>query len=43
MKLMTTALEWSYAADQKNVSPKHLEASTEQLTLRCDAIYVIDV
>ena len=38
----TTALEWSYLEAQKDVSPKHLEAAAEQLTLRRDVIYVID-
>jgi len=42
MKLITTALEWSYAEAQKDVSPKHLEAAAEQLTLRRDTIYLID-
>jgi hypothetical protein len=43
MKLVTTALEWSYAGGEKNINPKHLEAAAEQLTIRSDAIYVIDV
>ena len=42
MKLITTALEWSYAQGEKDVSPKHLEAAAEQLTLRRDVIYLID-
>jgi hypothetical protein len=42
MKLITTALEWSYAAAQKDVSPKHLEAAAEQLTLRRDVMYLVD-
>ena len=42
MKLVTTALEGSYAEAQKDVSPKHLEAAAEQLTLRRDAIHIID-
>jgi len=42
MKLVTTALEWSYAEAQRDVSPKHLEAAAELLTLRRDAIRVID-
>ncbi len=42
MKLITTALEWSYAQGEKAVSPKHLEAAAEQLTLRRDVVYLID-
>jgi hypothetical protein len=42
MKLITTALEWSYAEAQKDVNPKHLEAAAEQLTLRRDVIYLVD-
>ena len=42
MKLITTALEWSYAQAENDVSPKHLEAAAEQLTLRRDVIYLID-
>ncbi len=42
MKLITTALEWSYAQGEKDVSPKHLEAAAEQLTLRRDVVYLID-
>ena len=42
MKLVTTALEWSYAQGEKDVSPKHLEAVAEQLTLRRDMIHLID-
>jgi hypothetical protein len=43
VKLVTTALEWSYAVGEKDVSPKQLEAAAEQLTLRRDAIHVVDV
>jgi AAA domain len=43
MKLITTALEWSYVEEQKDISPTHLEAAAEQLTLRRDTVYVIDV
>src|SRR3989440_5269163 len=43
MKLITTALEWSYAQAEIDVSPKHLEAAAEQLTLRRDKIHVVDV
>src|SRR5207249_4583998 len=42
MKLVTTALEWSYVEAQKDVNPKHLEAAAEQLTLRRDVIYIVD-
>ena len=42
VKLITTALEWSYAQGEKDVSPKHLEAAAEQLTLRRDVMYLID-
>jgi len=42
MKLITTALEWSYIQGEKDVSPKHLEAAAEQLTLRRDVIFLID-
>ena len=42
MKLVTTALEWSYVEAQKDVTPKHLEAAAEQLTLRRDGIHIVD-
>jgi len=42
MKLVTTALEWSYAQGEKDVSPKMLEAAAESLTLHHDVIRVID-
>ena len=42
MKLVTTALELSYAQGEKDVSPKHLESAAEHLTLRRDVIHVID-
>ncbi len=42
MKLVTTALEWSYAQGEKDVSPNMLEAAAESLTLRRDVIRVID-
>ncbi len=42
MKLVTTALEWSYVEAEIDVTPKHLEAAAEQLTLRRDAIYSVD-
>ena len=42
MKLVTTALQWSYAKAQDDVSAKYLEAAAEQLTLQRDKIQVID-
>ena len=42
MKLVTTALEWSYAQGEKDVSPKMLEAAAELLTFRRDTLRVID-
>ena len=42
MKLVTTALQWSYAKAEEDVSPEYLEAAAEQLTLRRDKIHVID-
>ena len=42
MKLVTTALEWSYAQGEKDASPKMLEAAAESLTLRRDVIRVLD-
>jgi hypothetical protein len=42
MKLVTTALQWSYLRGEKDVNPKHLEAAAEALTLRCDTIHLID-
>ena len=42
MKLVTTALELSYAQGEKDVSPKLLQVAAEALTLRHDAIYLID-
>ena len=42
MKLVTTALEWSYAIEEKDVNPKHLQAAAELLTLHRDVIRVID-
>ena len=41
-KLVTTALERSYAQGEKDVSPKILEVAAERLPLSCDAIWVID-
>jgi|SRR5215467_816552 len=42
MKLVTTALELSYAEAKRNVDPKHLEVAAEVLTLRRDTIHLID-
>src|SRR5205814_1407783 len=42
MKLVTTALEWSYVEAEVDVGPKHLEAAAEQLTLRRDVIHIVD-
>ena len=42
MKLVTTALEWSYAIGEKDVNPKRLQAAAELLTLHRDVIRVID-
>jgi hypothetical protein len=42
MQLITTALEWSYAEAQQDVSPKPLEAAAEPLTLRRDVLYLVD-
>src|SRR6266853_5044986 len=42
MKLVTTALQWSYAKAEDDVSSEHLEAAAEQLTIRRDKIHVVD-
>jgi len=42
VKLVTTALKWSYAKAEEDVSSEHLEAAAEQLTIRRDKIYVVD-
>ncbi len=42
MKLVTTALEWSYAAGEMDVRAETLQAAAELLTLRRDAIRLID-
>ena len=41
-KERTTALQWSYADAQKDVSAQHLEAAAGQLTLRRDVIHIVD-
>lgn len=42
MKLVTTALKWSYAQQESDVTSKHLKAAAELLTLRRDTIQIID-
>ena len=42
MKLVTTALEWSHAAGETDVRAETLQAAAELLTLRRDAIRLID-
>src|SRR5256714_5164371 len=42
MKLLTTALKWSYAQHEADVTSKHLKAAAELLTLRRDTIRIID-
>src|SRR5437763_6136007 len=42
MKLVTTALKWSYAQAQADVTSQHLKAAAELLTLRRDKIQIID-
>ncbi len=42
MKLVATTLEWSYATGEADVRAETLEAAAEVLTLRRDAIRVID-
>ena len=42
MKLVTTALKWSYAQAEADVNSKHLAAAAELLTLRRDSIQIID-
>lgn len=42
MKLVTTTLEWSYEAGETDVRAETLQAAAELLTLRRDAIRVID-
>lgn len=42
MKLVTTALEWSYAAGETEVRAETLQAAAELLTLRRDTIRMID-
>ena len=42
MKLVTTALKWSYAQREADVTSKQLKAAAELLTLRRDNIRIID-
>jgi hypothetical protein len=42
MKLVTTALQWSYLRGERDVNPTQLEAAAEALTLRRDTIHLID-
>lgn len=42
MKLVTTALKWSYVEHQADVASNHLKAAAELLTLRRDTIQIID-
>ena len=42
MKLVTTALKWSYAKGEADVTSPHLKAAAELLTLRRDKIQIID-
>ena len=42
MKLVTTALKWSYAERQADVTSKHLKAAAELLTVRRDTIQIVD-
>ena len=42
MKLMTTALKWSYAQAEADVTSQYLKAAAELLTLRRDKIQIID-
>jgi Bacterial TniB protein len=42
MKLVTTALQWTYAAGERDVTTQTLEAVAELLTLHRDTIRVLD-
>src|SRR5213082_1024706 len=42
MKLVTTALEWSYEASETNVRAETLEKAAELLVLRRDTLWIID-
>jgi hypothetical protein len=42
MKLVTTALEWSYEARETEVIPSRLKSAAELLVLRHDTLQIID-
>jgi hypothetical protein len=42
MKLVTTALKWSYAQTETDVTSQYLKSAAELLTLRRDNIQIID-
>jgi hypothetical protein len=42
MKLVTTALKWSYAERLPDVTSNHLKTAAELLTLRRDKIQIVD-
>jgi hypothetical protein len=42
LKLVTTALKWSYAQREADGTSNHLDAAAQLLTLRRDRIQVID-
>jgi len=42
MKLVTTALEWSYAAEATDVKAEMLEKAASLLVLRRDTLQIID-
>ena len=42
MKLVTTALEWSYAAGETDVRAETLEKAAQLLVLRSDTLWIID-
>src|SRR5260370_8222948 len=42
MKLVATALKWSYVQREADVTSKHLKAAAELLTFRRDKIQIID-
>ena len=42
IKLLTTALKWSYTQAEADVTAHHLKAAAELLTFRRDKIQIID-
>jgi hypothetical protein len=42
MKLVTTALEWSYEASETDVRAETLESAAQLLVLRCDTLQILD-